>query len=119
MQPKSPPNPGRRKFLIAATSTVGAVGIAGAAVPFISAFNPSAKAEAAGAPAVADISKLAPGEMIIVEWRGTPIYVVKHSQESMNEIDKNLDRLADPDSCLLYTSPSPRDKRQSRMPSSA
>ena len=25
----------------------------------------------------------------------------------------------DPDTCLLYTSPSPRDKRQSRMPSSA
>ena len=24
-----------------------------------------------------------------------------------------------PNSCLLYTSPSPRDKRQSRMPSSA
>ena len=24
-----------------------------------------------------------------------------------------------PDDCLLYTSPSPRDKRQSRMPSSA
>ena len=39
MQPKSPPNPGRRKFLIGATSAVGAVGIAGAAVPFISAFN--------------------------------------------------------------------------------
>ena len=49
MQPKSPPNPGRRKFLIGATSAVGAVGIAGAAVPFISAFNPSAAAEAAGA----------------------------------------------------------------------
>ena len=48
MQPKSPPNPGRRKFLIGATSAVGAVGIAGAAVPFISAFNPSAAAEAAG-----------------------------------------------------------------------
>ena len=27
--------------------------------------------------------------------------------------------LADNNSCLLYTSPSPRDKRQSRMPSSA
>ena len=96
MQPKSPPNPGRRKFLIGATSAVGAVGIAGAAVPFISAFNPSAAAEAAGAPAIADISKLAPGEMIIVEWRGTPIYV-----------------------CLLYTSPSPQDLSTSRMPSSA
>ena len=28
-------------------------------------------------------------------------------------------RMARPGSCLLYTSPSPRDKRQSRMPSSA
>ena len=92
MQPKSPPNPGRRKFLIGATSAVGAVGVAGAVVPFISAFNPSAAAEAAGAPAVADISRLAPGEMIIVEWRGTPIYVVKHSEESISEIDKNLAR---------------------------
>ena len=27
--------------------------------------------------------------------------------------------LLKPNSCLLYTSPSPRDKRQSRMPSSA
>ena len=98
MQPKSPPNPGRRKFLIGATSAVGAVGISGDALPFLSAFNPSAAAEAAGAPAVADISKLAPGEMIIVEWRGTPIYVVKHSEESINEIDKNLERLADPNS---------------------
>ena len=98
MQPKSPPNPGRRKFLISATSAVGAVGVAGAVVPFISAFNPSAAAEAAGAPAVADIGKLAPGEMIIVEWRGTPIYVVKHTDESIKEIDKNLERLADPNS---------------------
>ena len=116
MQPKSPPNPGRRKFLITATSTVGAVGIAGAAIPFISAFNPSAKAEAAGAPALADISKLAPGEMIIVEWRGTPIYVVKHSQESMNEIDKNLDRLADPDSNTEVQPQYAKNKFRSRRP---
>ena len=27
--------------------------------------------------------------------------------------------ITNPDVCLLYTSPSPRDKRQSRMPSSA
>ena len=91
MQPKSPPNPGRRKFLIAATSAVGAVGIAGAAVPFLGSWNPSARAEAAGAPAIADISKLKPGELLIVEWRGVPIYVVKHSSESLNQIDKNLE----------------------------
>ena len=116
MQPKSPPNPGRRKFLIGATSAVGAVGIAGAAVPFISAFNPSAAAEAAGAPAIADISKLAPGEMIIVEWRGTPIYVVRHSEESLNEIDKNLDRLADPNSDTEVQPIYAKNKYRSRKP---
>ena len=68
MQPKSPPNPGRRKFLIGATSAVGAVGIAGAAARVLSAFNPRAAAEPAGAPAFAEISKWAPGELIIVEW---------------------------------------------------
>ena len=31
----------------------------------------------------------------------------------------NLPRVKDINTCLLYTSPSPRDKRQSRMPSSA
>ena len=84
VQPKSPPNPGRRKFLINATSVVGAGAVAGAAVPFLASWQPSAKAEAAGAPAIADISKLLPGEMLIVEWRGAPIYIVKHSQESLN-----------------------------------
>ena len=85
-------------------------------MPFISAFNPSAAAEAAGAPAVADISKLAPGEMIIVEWRGTPIYVVRHSEESLNEIDKNLDRLADPDSDTEVQPIYAKNKYRSRKP---
>ena len=33
--------------------------------------------------------------------------------------DRTLTIAGDFDTCLLYTSPSPRDKRQSRMPSSA
>jgi ubiquinol-cytochrome c reductase iron-sulfur subunit len=114
MQPKSPPNPGRRKFLIAATSAVGAVGIAGAAVPFLGSWNPSARAEAAGAPAIADISKLEPGELLIVEWRGVPIYVVKHSTESLNQIDKNLERLADPESNEEQQPEYARNKLRSR-----
>ena len=35
------------------------------------------------------------------------------------ELSSLLDQLPSIESCLLYTSPSPRDKRQSRMPSSA
>ena len=33
--------------------------------------------------------------------------------------DKNLEQYASLDTCLLYTSPSPRDRTRSRMPSSA
>ncbi|MFB0987980.1 MAG: ubiquinol-cytochrome c reductase iron-sulfur subunit N-terminal domain-containing protein, partial [Gammaproteobacteria bacterium] len=43
-------NAGRRRFLVGSTSVVGAVGVAGAAVPFVGSWNPSAKARAAGAP---------------------------------------------------------------------
>ena len=59
---------------------------------------------------------MAPGEMIIVEWRGTPIYVVRHSEESLNEIDKNLDRLADPDSDTEVQPIYAKNKYRSRKP---
>ena len=98
MQPKPPPNPGRRKFLIVSTSVVGAGAVVGAAIPFIAAFNPSEKAKAAGSPARADISKLGKGEMMLVEWRGIPIYILRHSAASLLKLNKNLSRLSDPDS---------------------
>ena len=47
---------------------------------------------------------------------------VKKQEEVANKIAESgatAALLTQPDSCLLYTSPSPRDKRQSRMPSSA
>ena len=98
MQPKPPSNPGRRKFLIAATSIVGTGAVVGAAIPFIGAFNPNEKAKAAGAPARADISKLNKGEVMLVEWRGLPIYIIKHSDESLAVLNNNLSRLSDPNS---------------------
>ena len=88
MQPKPPSNPGRRKFLIAATSIVGTGAVIGAAIPFVAAFNPSEQAKAAGAPAKADISKLAKGEMMLVEWRGIPIYIFRHTKESITNLNK-------------------------------
>ena len=98
MQPKPPSNPGRRKFLITATSVLGAGAVVGAAIPFVTAFNPSEKAKAASAPARADISKLGKGEMMLVEWRGIPIYIIRHTEESLEVLDNNLSRLSDPDS---------------------
>ena len=98
MQPKPPSNPGRRKFLIAATSIVGAGAVIGAAIPFLAAFNPSERAKAAGAPAKVDISKLGKGEMMIVEWRGIPIYIIRHTEQSLLILNRNLSRLSDPHS---------------------
>ena len=89
-------NEGRRRFLIGATSAVGAVGVVGAAVPFVQSWNPSAKAKTAGAPVVADISKLEIGQRMTVEWRGQPVFVVRRSEEAMAGLKKDESMLRDP-----------------------
>src|ERR1700712_3084732 len=63
-------NPGRRRFLVAATSVVGAIGAVGAAVPFVGSWSPGARAKAAGAPVRINIGKLEPGQQMVAEWRG-------------------------------------------------
>lgn len=93
-------NSGRRKFLTAATSAVGAAGAVGILTPFVGSWNPSAKAKAAGAPVKADISKLEPGQMVIVEWRGKPVYVVNRSAAQLADLPKLNDQLKDPDSTI-------------------
>lgn len=98
-------NAGRRRFLTAATSVVGAAGVVGAAVPFVGSWNPSAKAKAAGAPVKADISKVEPGQMIVVEWRGKPVYIVRRTPEALESIKKMDGRLKDPSSSVATQQP--------------
>jgi len=92
-------NKGRRRFLVGATSVVGAVGAVGVAVPFVASWQPSAKARAAGAPVQADISKLEPGQRITVEWRGRPIWIINRTPEMIERTEAlGADSLADPES---------------------
>ena len=93
-------NTGRRRFLMGSTSVVGAAGVAGAAVPFIGSWNPSAKARAAGAPVRIDISRVGDGEMLgpIPAWRGRPIFIIRRSEAALNLLNEDPGRLADPDS---------------------
>jgi len=91
-------NDNKRRFLVAATSVVGAVGAGFVAVPFLKSWNPSAKARAAGASVVADISKLEVGQMITVEWRGKPIFIVKRSEKNIKDLTEQTDFLSDPNS---------------------
>ncbi|AOY88766.1 ubiquinol-cytochrome c reductase iron-sulfur subunit [Marinobacter salinus] len=89
---------GRRRFLIGATSVVGGVGVVGAAVPFVASWNPSAKAEAAGAPVTVNISKIEPGQQITVSWRGKPVWIVRRTDQMLENIDKLNDQVKDPQS---------------------
>ncbi len=91
-------DPSRRRFLTAATTVVGAVGAAFVAVPFVTSMLPSDKAKAAGAPVEADISKLEPGQMIRVQWRGKPVWVVSRTPAMVEALPGLDDRLRDPDS---------------------
>lgn len=92
-------NRGRRRFLVGATTVVGAVGTVGVAVPFVASWQPSARARAAGAPVRADISKLEPGQRLIVEWRGRPVWVINRTEEMIERTENNdPERLSDPDS---------------------
>ncbi len=91
-------NESRRRFLTVSTSVVGAAGVVGAAVPFVGSWNPSAKAEAAGAPVKADISKLEENGYMTVEWRGFPIFIVKRSQQSLDGLATMVEKVDDPNS---------------------
>ncbi len=91
-------NTGRRRFLVAATSVVGAAGAAGAAIPFLGSWAPSARAKAAGAPVRVNISKIEPGQQIVAEWRGQPVFVLHRTPEIMEGLKKIEAKLADPES---------------------
>ena len=89
---------GRRRFLIAATSVVGGVGGAAAVVPFVMSMLPSERAKAAGAPVEVDISKVEPGMLLSVEWRGKPVWVVNRTKEMLDRLAQNDSFLRDPKS---------------------
>ncbi len=84
-----------RRNLIIGTSVVGAVGVVGAAVPFVGSWYPSAKAKAAGAPVKVNVSKIEPGGMITVEWRGKPVYIVRRTQAALDSLKKIEGQLSD------------------------
>lgn len=93
----TPIDSSKRTWLIA-SGCAGAVGGVAVAVPFVSTFQPSEKAKAAGAAVEVDISALKPGEKLTVEWRGKPVWIIKRTQEQLAELPSLDSQLADPKS---------------------
>lgn len=90
-------NCGRRR-LVVATAAMGGAGAVAALVPFVASMLPSERAKAAGAPVEADISKLEPGQMMTVEWRGKPVWIINRTKEMLATLPKLDAAVADPKS---------------------
>ena len=91
-------NKRRRRFLVATTAVVGAVGAGFAAVPFIQSWQPSAKAQSLGAPVQIDLAKLEPGQLLKVQWRGQTIGILRRTPESLRLLQEVTPDLRDPES---------------------
>src|ERR1700712_5561148 len=88
---------GKRTWIIA-SGCAGVVGAGFVAVPFVSSFEPSERARAAGAPVEVDIGGLKAGEKMTVEWRGQPVWIVRRTPEQVSQLPKLDGLLADPKS---------------------
>ena len=89
---------GRRRLLTAATALTGTVGAVFAAAPFLASWKPNARAKALGAPIEIDISKLEPGAMLKVAWRGKPVWIVRRTPEMLQQLARATPFLLDPGS---------------------
>ena len=94
-----------RRTLLLATSAAGGVAAVATAVPFVASLTPSERAKAAGAPVEVDIDKLAPGEMMVVEWRGKPVWILHRTPEMLAALAKAEPNLADPGSAVESQQP--------------
>jgi ubiquinol-cytochrome c reductase iron-sulfur subunit len=88
----------QKRNWIVSTCAIGGAGVAAVAVPFVSTFQPSERAKAAGAAVEVDISALKPGEKLTVEWRGKPVWIIKRTPEQLATLSKVDSQLADPHS---------------------
>lgn len=87
---------GRRKFLTAATSVIGGVGLGLAGIPFVGSWLPSSKAAALGAPVKVDLTTIEPGQKITVAWRGQPIFIVHRTKQELTDLPSLDSQLRDP-----------------------
>jgi len=112
-------NLGRRRFLLASMAGVGGVGVVGAAVPFVASWSPSERAKALGGPTKIDIGKLEAGRLVVDSWRGSPVYVVKRTQEMLDVLKTQelKGRLKDPESDNVAQQPEfAKNDNRSRTP---
>jgi ubiquinol-cytochrome c reductase iron-sulfur subunit len=105
-----------RRNLVVATSVVGGAASVAAAVPFVASMLPSEKARAAGAPVEVDLTRIAPGELAVIEWRGKPVWVIRRTKEMLESLKTDTARLTDPNSRQSIQPPYAKNEVRSEKP---
>lgn len=115
---EGPAEPGRRDFLYLATGAMGAVAVGATLIPLIDQMNPDASTLAAGGPIDVDVSKLAPGQNVVLRWRAHPIFILRRPQELLKTLQSPevVSLLSDPDSTQLQQPPYAQNWHRSIKP---
>jgi len=107
----------RRRMLIGATAVMGAAGTAAFAAPLLISWMPSERAKAAGAPVEVNVSKVEPGQLIRVIWRGKPVWVVRRTKKMLEDLPSVEPLLKDPESTVeTQQPPYAKNRYRSRKP---
>ncbi len=99
-QTQEPVDPKRRQFLLTSAGILGGIGALCALKPLVSSWMPSAAAVASGAPVEVDLSQIEPGQQVVVEWRGKPVWIIRRTSAMLEQLQQDTTRLRDPDSLV-------------------
>jgi ubiquinol-cytochrome c reductase iron-sulfur subunit len=94
------PKTTRRDFLYVMTGAAAGLATVAAIWPLVDQMDPDASTLAAGGPVDVDLTKIAPGQQIMVQWRGKPTFIVHRTPAALKTLQNAqlLSQLADPDS---------------------
>jgi ubiquinol-cytochrome c reductase iron-sulfur subunit len=110
--------PTRRDFLYLATGAMGLVGGGGTLIPLLDQMNPDASTLAAGGPIDVDLSKVEPGQNIIIRWRAHPIFILRRPDALLQTLQNPavVGLLSDPQSKQLQQPPYAQNWHRSIKP---
>jgi ubiquinol-cytochrome c reductase iron-sulfur subunit len=106
----------RRRFLLTTTSVLGTVGAVCALTPLVSSWLPSVKAQAESVPIQVDLSRVEPGEQVVVAWRGKPVWIIRRTKEMLDHLSDNDSLLRDPSSLVAQQPEYAKNKFRSIKP---
>jgi ubiquinol-cytochrome c reductase iron-sulfur subunit len=115
--PPTDVNHSRRRLLIRSTTTIGSVGAIAALIPFVRYCNPSSKIALVDASVTLDVSTIAAGQMIVAQWQGKPVYIVRRTAETILQLTQQTPNLRDPASLESKQPDYAKNAYRSRDPS--